>query len=126
MALWQGRSKRKFTGGRYKSGRGKKRYEIGGETIYVHIGPEKRKTVRTQGGNVKTKLQMAEYVNVYNPKDSKSSKVRVISVRQNPSNPNYVQRNIINRGAIIQTEVGLVKVTSRPTQDGVLNGVLVE
>ena len=126
MALWQGRSKRKFTGGRYKSGRGKKRYEIGGETIYVRIGPEKRNVVRTQGGNVKTKLQMAEYVNVYNPKDSKTSKVRVISVRQNPSNPNYVQRNIINRGAIIQTDVGLVKVTSRPTQDGVLNGVLVE
>ena len=45
--------------------------------------------------------------------------------RENPANPNYVQRNINTKGAILETEVGLVRVRSRPGQDGVLNGVRV-
>ena len=38
----------------------------------------------------------------------------------------YVRRNIITKGAIVKTEAGLVKITSRPGQDGTLNGILVE
>jgi small subunit ribosomal protein S8e len=49
----------------------------------------------------------------------------VITVRENPANPNYVQRNIITKGAILETDLGLVRVRSRPGQDGVLNGVRV-
>jgi small subunit ribosomal protein S8e len=47
-------------------------------------------------------------------------------VKKNAANPNYVQRNIINKGAVIQTEMGLAKVTSRPGQDGIVNAVLVK
>jgi len=46
-----------------------------------------------------------------------------VTVRENPANPNYVQRNIITRGAILETDLGLVRIRSRPGQDGVLNGV---
>ncbi|MCI4362340.1 MAG: 30S ribosomal protein S8e, partial [Thermoplasmata archaeon] len=38
-------------------------------------------------------------------------------------NPNYVQRNIVTKGAILETELGLVRVRSRPGQDGVVNAV---
>jgi small subunit ribosomal protein S8e len=48
---------------------------------------------------------------------------RVITVRENPANPNYVQRNIITKGAILETDLGLVRVRSPPGQDGVLSGV---
>ncbi len=45
---------------------------------------------------------------------------------ENPANPNYVQRNIITKGAIIKTSAGNAKVTSRPGQDGTINAVLVK
>ena len=56
----------------------------------------------------------------------KTHKVKILTVKENSANPNFVQRNIINRGAMIQTEIGLAKVTSRPGQDGAVNAVLVK
>ncbi|MFZ0829994.1 MAG: 30S ribosomal protein S8e, partial [Thermoplasmata archaeon] len=50
---------------------------------------------------------------------------KVLTVRENKANPNYVQRNIITRGALVETDLGLVEVRSRPGQDGVLNGIRV-
>ena len=46
-------------------------------------------------------------------------------MKENTSNPHYVTRNIMTRGAVVQTEIGLAKITSRPGQDGVINAVLV-
>jgi SSU ribosomal protein S8E len=45
-------------------------------------------------------------------------------VRQNPANPHYVQRNIMGKGSIVQTELGEAVITSRPGQDGVVNAIL--
>jgi small subunit ribosomal protein S8e len=45
---------------------------------------------------------------------------------ENPANPHYVRRNIITKGAVIKTELGNAKVTSRPGQDGVVNAALIE
>ena len=47
-------------------------------------------------------------------------------VTENPSNPNYARRNIITKGAVIETSEGSARVTSRPGQDGQVNAVLVE
>jgi len=63
--------------------------------------------------------------NVYDPKQKKVLKTNVLTVKANPSNPNYVQRNIINKSAIVGTDLGDVLITSRPGQDGALNGVLI-
>ena len=52
--------------------------------------------------------------------------VKLLNVIENSANPNYVRRNIITKGAIVETELGHAKVTSRPGQDGVVNGVIVE
>ena len=46
-------------------------------------------------------------------------------VIENTANPNYVRRNIITKGAIVETPEGNAKVTSRPGQDGVINGILI-
>ena len=126
MALWQGRSSRKITGGKYRHIRKKKKFEIGGEIIHPTIGGHKTKKVRVMGGNFKVKITSGELCNVWIPQEKKAKKVKLITETENPANSNYVQRNIITKGAIIKTEIGQVRITSRPGQDGVLNGVLLE
>jgi len=126
MALWQGRSVRKPTGGRYRPFRKKRKFEIGAEQQFTVIGERRLKKTRGRGGNVKTKVLSENYANVIDPKKKKVIRAEIISVIENPSNPNYVQRNIITKGAILKTSVGNAKVTSRPGQDGSINAVLVK
>ncbi|MHA1475907.1 MAG: 30S ribosomal protein S8e, partial [Promethearchaeota archaeon] len=38
----------------------------------------------------------------------------------------YNRRNILTKGAIVKTKLGLVKITSRPGQTGQINGKLLE
>ena len=64
--------------------------------------------------------------NVADPKTGKISKSKILTVVGNTANPNYVRRNVITKGAVVKTELGLARVTSRPGQHGVLNAVLVE
>jgi small subunit ribosomal protein S8e len=124
MALWQGKSKRKPTGGRLVQNRKKRRYEIGREPLLTNLGEESLRQYRTMGGNTKVKMLSAAYANVVDPKTNKVKRVRIVTVKVNPANPNYVQRNIMNRGATIQTDMGMARITSRPGQDGTVNAVL--
>ena len=126
MAIWQGRALRKISGGRIRMARKKRRYELGREPVHTHIGDRRIKIVRVRGGNYKIKVLRDTFVNVHNPKTGKAEKVKVISVVENPANPHFAQRNIITKGAIVETPIGKVRITSRPGQHGVLNGVLVE
>ncbi len=125
MTFWQGRSVRKMTGGRYRQARKKRRYELGSDPVLTKLGETRKKIERTYGGHQKIKLLSADEVNVYDPNTKTMKKVKIITVKENSANPHFVQRNIINRGAVVQTELGLVKITSRPGQDGLLNGVLI-
>lgn len=125
MALWQGKSKRKPTGGRLVQNRKKRRYEIGREPMFTNLGPESLRKYRTMGGNSKNRMLSAAYANVVDPKTNKVTRTRIVKVAQNPANANYVQRNIMNRGATIQTDVGMARITSRPGQDGTINAVLI-
>ena len=125
MALWQGRSKRKPTGGRYRPLRKKRRREISREQQFAFIGNPRLKLYRTKGGNRKVRILKAEFANVLDPRTSTTKKVKIVTVKENTSNPHYVTRNIMTRGAVVQTEIGLAKITSRPGQDGVINAVLV-
>ena len=68
----------------------------------------------------------AEYANVVDKKTNTVKKVKILTVKTNPADPNYVQRNIMNKGATITTEIGDAVVTSRPGQDGAINAVLLE
>jgi small subunit ribosomal protein S8e len=126
MARWQGRSVRKITGGRYKRFRKKRKYELGREQAETRIGKVRAKVIRVRGGNVKVRLFETQYANVVDPKTGKAQKVEIKRVVENKANPHYVRRNIITKGAIILTELGEARVTSRPGQDGSVNAVLLE
>lgn len=65
---------------------------------------------------------------VANVSDSsgKTSMSKILRVKHSPANRDYERRGVITRGAIIETEAGEATVTSRPTQDGVVNAVLTD
>ncbi|MCD6461238.1 MAG: 30S ribosomal protein S8e [Thermoplasmata archaeon] len=126
MALWQGRSRRKPTGGRIKYARKKRKFEIGAELQTATIGPWRAKHIRVRSGGRKTKILAADTVNLLDPATGKTERVPIETVVSNPANPNYVQRNIITKGATVRTPKGLARITSRPGQHGTLNAVLLK
>lgn len=122
---WQGSSKRKFTGGRLISNRGKKKCELGREAGEPNVDVTRKKQIRTMGRNSKTRLLRCDVASVADPVTGMSKMSKIETVHDNGANLNYIRRNIISKGAIIKTELGLARVTSRPGQDGVVNAVLV-
>jgi len=126
MAIWQGKSLRKHTGGRYKSNRNKRKIEFGRDPAETKIGERKIKKIRAKGGNQKIRLTNENQINVVNPKKNKVQTAEILNVLENTANIQFVRRNIINKGAVVETNLGKVKVTSRPGQHGIINGVLVE
>lgn len=123
--LWQKESIRKITGGRRRPAAMKRRAEIGLAPADTHIGEERRRIIRTFGGNEKSRALRASFVNVTNAK-GETKKVKIMTVEENSANPNYVRRNLLTKGAILKTELGRAKIMSRPGQDGVINAVLLE
>ena len=125
MAITQVKSKKKPTGGQYKKLRKKKKRDFGSDFYPVKIGEMRKKTVRGLSNNMKQRLLEAQKVNVFDGK-SKPKVVDIQSVEQNPANPHFVRMGIITKGAVVKTELGLAKVTSRPGQDGLVNAVLLK
>ena len=126
MATWQGKSKRKSSGGRRISARAKRRFEIANELQNTKIGPLQSKIARTRGGGSKLRVLKGDYATVTDTAKGKNFKSRIEEVVENPANPNYVRQNIITKGAVIMTEAGRAKVTSRPGQHGSISAVLID
>ena len=63
--------------------------------------------------------------NLYDPKSKTYKKAKIINEIENPANRNFIRRNILTRGAVVETDAGKARITSRPGQDGVVNAVLV-
>jgi len=125
MALWQGDSRRSKRGRRIRYGKGKRKSEIGREQHLTTIGKNKVKNVRTRGRNQKIRIMTSDVAFVVDPKSGKTTKTEIISVVENQANIHYVRRNIMNKGAIIETKIGKAKITSRPGQSGNINAVLI-
>jgi len=126
MPKSHGKSKRYSTGGRRKEKRKRRKYEIGREMNPAKVGDKKSKEVRVRGGNEKIRILKTDKVNLTIKSKGETEKVKINEVLENPSNPHYARRDIINKGAILDTEKGKAKVTSRPGQDGVVNAILIE
>jgi len=127
MALWQGKSRRKHTGGRRRYARKKRKFEIASERQICTVGRIRKKELRTIGGDSKFKLLSDEYINVVEKGAAKPSRMRILTVLENPANPNYVRRNILTKGAIVQLpNKKKARITSRPGQHGVINGIIIE
>ena len=125
MSLWQGESVRKPSGGRRILARNKRRFEVAPEDVHTFLGNHQQKLLRTRGAHQKVKLLSTNTINVTD-KAGKARKATIKTVTENPANIHYVRRNIITKGAVVDTDLGKVKVTSRPGQSGTLNGVLLK
>ena len=125
VVIHRRRLKRKESGGKYKSARGKRNFEKGSSPALTHIGKNKLKTVRTRGGKSKSRALSVDTVNLFDSKTRKFEKVKVKTVVETPANRHHVRRNIFTKGAIIETEKGKARVTSRPGQNGSVNAVLI-
>jgi small subunit ribosomal protein S8e len=123
---YQGKSIRKYTGGRLRPNRGKRKFELGTDVTQTVIGPTSRKVVNVMGNGTKVKVLKENVVNVTDPKTGKTQKTAMTTEVENPANKNYIRRNILTRGAVVMTALGKARITSRPGQDGELNAVLVE
>lgn len=126
MVIVQQQSKRKPTGGMHSTMKKMRKHEMGGDAIKTTIGAVKLKKARAKGGNIKLKLRATEFANVSDPKAKTIKNAKITDVLENHANPHFVRQKIITRGAIIATEAGKAKVTSRPGQDGTVNAVKVE
>jgi len=127
MSVWHGRDLRKPTGGRFRPHRGKRKRETGSLPVETILGQEERRSLaRAMGGNLKIKLRTASYVNVSDPSTGTTKKVKILQVLTNPASVDYSRRGVITKGALVKTEIGVARITSRPGQDGVVNGVLIE
>lgn len=115
---------KKITGGKYIKRRKKKKFEKIGQKRTVKLGEDKKKTVKTRGGNKKTFLLKGKTINV-ELKDKKQ-KTEIKNVLETPSNRFLARQNIITKGTIVETELGKVKITNKPTQEGNINGILIE
>ena len=126
MAQWHGISRRKPSGGRKVQARGKRATEISTEKQFALVGEPKRKVYRKTGGNTMVRVMAANQVSINLSKTVNTSLCTMQSVVVIASDPNYVRRNILVKGAVIDTDQGRVRITSRPGKDGVINGVLLE
>lgn len=120
----QGRSTRKRTGGRRQTFRKKKRHELGRQPTETTVGETRIRTIDVRGSEQKERALSTNIAQVADGGETTEAEIQ--DVVENPANVNYVRRNIVTNGAIIETSEGRARVTSRPGQTGQVNAVLVE
>lgn len=121
---FQGRSTRKRTGGRRRRSRNKRKYELGDEPTETEVDEPTLKAIDARGNTTKVRAISTNVASVADGGDVVEADID--GVAENPANPNYVRRNIITKGAVIDTSEGQARVTSRPGQDGQVNAVLLD
>ena len=83
-----------------------------------------KRVERTPGGSRKISVLSTNHINVADK--GKVVKTEILNVIESRSNPHLVRRNVMVKGSVVETKLGKVRLTSRPGQDGVVNGVLVK
>jgi small subunit ribosomal protein S8e len=120
----QGRSTRKRTGGRLKHASNKKRHQLGREPAETTVGETRVQYIDSRGTEKKVRALSTNVAQVAD--GGEVSEAEIENVVDNPSNVNYARRNIITKGAVIDTGAGRARVTSRPGQTGQVNAVLID
>ena len=120
----QGRSTRKRTGGRLKHFNKKKRHQLGREPAETTVGETRLQFIDSRGNEQKLRALSTNVAQL--SEGGETTEVEIENVVENPSNVNYVRRNIITKGAVIETSEGKARVTSRPGQSGQVNAVAIE
>ena len=115
---------KKISGGKYHPLRKKKLYERHNPARLTALGAEKKKGLKMKGGKSKTILLSMDKAFVLDQKTKKGKVVKIKSVLLIPSN-RYL-KNILVKGAVIDTELGKARITNRPGQEGNISAVLVQ
>ena len=89
----------------------------------TQIGTEKKKKQRTIGGNYKLKLFSSNFMNLTDPATNTTTKVKILKFESNAASKDLNRRHILTKGAIVDTPEGLARISSRPGQHGILNGI---
>jgi small subunit ribosomal protein S8e len=117
--------KRKLTGGKRRAYRGRRAYEVDGYSLETSVGETIKIKKRRRGGSISIGLRATNVANVFDSSIGGVVKTKIVRVTANPSNRDYERRGVITKGATIETELGLARVTSR-SNDGVINAVLLK
>ncbi|MDY6778497.1 MAG: 30S ribosomal protein S8e [Candidatus Nanohaloarchaea archaeon] len=125
MPEYHGDSQRKKTGGRKRRNSKMKKRNLGGEFAATTVNEAKTKERDSRGSTSKVQVSQTETVSVSMP-DGETVEAEIEAVRDNPANPDFVRRDIITKGTVLETSEGTARVTSRPGQDGTVNAELVE
>ncbi|MFH0973840.1 MAG: 30S ribosomal protein S8e [Candidatus Micrarchaeota archaeon] len=136
------KKKNSGSGGKKRALRDKRRAHLGGffaRTKYEAPKSaegaetkEARKEFRVRGGGRKVAAERIFYANLATPGSAAGGssggvkKTRVLNVVETPASRHYARENVVVKGAIILTEAGKARVTSRPGQHGVINAVLLK
>ena len=115
---------RKITGGKYHAFRKKKLYERQSQERTIILGDTKKKQIRVRAGKNRTVLLRANSINLLIK--GKVQKAEIKNVKETPQNRFWARQNRLLKGAIIETSLGKAKITNRPTQEGHINGILIE
>ncbi len=115
--------KSKSTGGKAHPSRGRRAFEKDGYALESVVGATAVRYSRLRGGRLSAGIVTADTANVSDA-SGKTTKSKILRVKKSPANRDYERRGVITKGAVLETEAGEAKVTSRPTDDGVVNAVL--
>jgi small subunit ribosomal protein S8e len=115
---------KKPTGGKFWPARKKRLSELGRDATMTRVGKLVTREKRTRGNGQITQLITVDTANLLIHGKYKKSKIKL--VKENPANRNFARMNVITKGAIIETEDGMAKVTSRPSRDGAVNAILIK
>jgi small subunit ribosomal protein S8e len=114
----------KFTGGRLKPARMRRKSEIDRYPNEPILGKDSIVPRRVRGGHIKLALKHSEFLNVNDRENKKTIKTKIIKVLKNPANKDYERRGVLSKGAFVETELGIARIISRPGQNGSINAIL--
>ncbi len=118
------KGKRKITGGRYKKARKRKLYEKRSQSRVVKLGQRKSKFMHVRGGARKIVLLSENKTNLMYKGKSKIATIK--NVIETPCNRFLARQNVLVKGAIIETDMGKARITNRPSQEGMVQSILIE
>lgn len=115
---------RKKSGGKYKRPNQTKLHARSGIVRVVKLADEKRKTLRGRGGSEKIVSLSGNKANLV--VKGKAKKVTIKNVLETPANRFLARQNVLVKGAIIETDAGKARITNRPSQEGMIQAVLID
>ena len=113
---------RKRTGGRKRPHRDRRKHEQAQEPTETELDETRLKVVDVRGTERKVRALATD--DVVLATDAGTIVTTIEDVVENPANPNYVRRNILTKGTVIDTPEGRARITSRPGQTGQVCAVL--